>query len=93
MTENAIAALCAQCGVPLEFVADHEAKDWFACPRCGTGDTRERILSEANDHAVELVKVLTQEAIGRGVGRGKGLQFQSERVNKRRYRFILNTKP
>ena len=40
------AAQCAACNVDLEPVRERESEDWFACPACGTGDTRENITLE-----------------------------------------------
>ena len=51
------AAQCAACDVDLEPVRERESEDWFACPICGEGDTRENVVLEVQrffrDHVAD----------------------------------------
>lgn len=93
MVDQLEGALCAKCRVPPERVADREAESFFACPRCGVGDTLEHITVEVHDHAIEVTAILAQKEISRSLRGSKALQFQSKPLPKRHYRFISKLKP
>lgn len=92
MASQTVAVLCAKCHVPPEGVAEREAEDWFACPECGTGDTRQNVIREAMDHAKEVAARSIQES-ARGVARrSKFIKFQGKPIPKGNYRFISDLK-
>lgn len=50
---------CAACEVILEPVIERQSEDWFACPVCGAGDTRENVALEVQrffkDHSAKIL--------------------------------------
>jgi hypothetical protein len=92
MGSDIVSALCGACKVPLVAVPDHDPKDWFACPRCGEGDTRENMLRVVGEHAQELSARFLQEEARKTAGRVKFIQFKGKPIPKRSYRFISDLK-
>jgi predicted RNA-binding Zn-ribbon protein involved in translation (DUF1610 family) len=82
--------LCAECKIALQPVTQQQTEDWFACPTCGTGDTRENVLLEAKDHATELVAHALQDAARNAAKRNKFITFRGQSIPKRSYRFITD---
>lgn len=46
--------LCAQCRVPIEWLAEPNPEDWVCCPRCGTCDRFEVVMAKAKDYIREM---------------------------------------
>jgi hypothetical protein len=72
-------ALCGSCKVPLVSVRDHDPQDWFACSRCGRGDTRQNVLRIVGKHA-QVAARHVQESLRKAVGRSKFLQLKGKTI-------------
>ena len=55
---------CAKCNVALKGPADPTPQDRFECPRCGIGDSLQRVMAEISEYATEQVA----SALGRTLG-------------------------
>lgn len=88
MTNDFVKALCGAHKVELVAVTNHDPKDWFACPVCNVGDTRENVLREVGQHTKEVAARQFQELVRDTARQSKFMTFSGKTVPKGVYRFI-----
>lgn len=93
MAHDLVKALCGTCKVSLVSVADHDQEDWFSCPSCGAGDTRENVLREVGEHTKEVAARHLQEKMRDAARQSRFMKFSGKPVPKGDYRFIGDFKP
>ena len=92
MSETTHQILCNACKVAPEPVPDSESETW-RCPSCGVSDTRENIIREAKEHAVEVASRSLQDK-ARGVAEGSSfIKFEGKPIPKGVYRFVSDFEP
>ncbi len=74
--------------MPLVPIADHNPKDWFACPICNVGDTRENVLWEVSKHTQETAARQLQEMLRDTVRKSSFMTLTDKPVPKGSYRLI-----
>lgn len=88
MTTDFVKALCGAHKVSLVSVANHNPEDWFACPICNVGDTRENVLREVGEHTQEVAARHLQEAARNTARKSKFMTFSGKPIPKGSYRFV-----
>lgn len=91
MSEASLQILCNDCKVPPEPVPDSQPETW-RCPECGVSDTRENVVGEANQHAMEVVARYQQNGIRKAVRGSSVLKFSGKTIPHGQYRFITDLK-
>ena len=92
MSANFVKALCGAHKVALVAVADHDPEDWWACPICGRGDTRQNVLREVGEHTKEVAARHLQEQMRDVARKSKFMTFKGATIPQRSYRFVVNLK-
>jgi len=88
MTTDFVKALCGSHKVELVSVANHDPEDWFACPICNMGDTRENVLREVGRHTQEIAARHLQEAARNTARQSKFITLSRKTIPKGIYRFV-----
>ena len=75
---------CAKCNVALKGPADPTPQDRFECPRCGIGDSLDRVMAEVGEYATEQVEGALgrtlEAALRDSIRRARGLTEDTERL-------------
>lgn len=91
MSEQAIEQVqCFACKVALEPRPQPDCQSFWACPKCGVGDTAENALTEASEYAVEQSARYFQEIMRKNFGGGGVFQLTQTPIPERRYRFFAD---
>jgi DNA-directed RNA polymerase subunit M/transcription elongation factor TFIIS len=87
MTSETYAVLCASCGgAPIPRTDDEDGL--WGCATCGTADTKETILEEVKEHAVEMVSRHVQDAAKKVASGSSFITFSGPDIPERQYRWV-----
>lgn len=92
MANQMVKSLCGAYKVELVSIANHNPQDWFACPICKVGDTRENVLREVGEHAKEVAARYLQEGMRKAARNAKFITFSGKPVPQGNYRFVSDFK-
>lgn len=81
--------MCAKCRVPLTGPDSPTAATRFACPKCGSGDTYDRILTELADRKAEGLQDALFDGLKKAFGNSKNVKITHSRAPQRAKRFYL----
>lgn len=83
--------LCNACKVPPKPIPDSKPEEW-GCGVCGVHDTRENIIREAKDHAIEMASRHVQDSARKAAGSSRFIKFSGKPIPHGDYRFVTDFK-
>lgn len=81
---------CGACKVTLEGRPQSDGEMFYSCPSRGNGDTRDNVLAEVRDYAIEQGARHLQAEFRKSIGTGGIVKFTTNPTPERNYRFIVD---
>lgn len=81
---------CAKCDCALKGPTNPQPNDRMECPRCGDGDTVERVMSEVKEYVKDQMATALVEGMRRATRGSKFLKVSSKSSAHRDYRFVVD---
>lgn len=81
---------CARCKCGLEGPLDPQPHDRIACPRCGEGDTVERVMAEVGEYMQEQAAHALHKAVTHGFGSSEFFKVKTKLPPKGKHRFVID---
>ena len=81
---------CAKCNVALKGPADPTPQDRFECPRCGIGDSLDRVMAEVGEYATEQVEGALGRTLEAALRDSKNIKLTKTSRPQKARRFIID---
>ena len=85
-TEHAI--LCGSCKCAVKTVANPQAHDQVACPRCGRTDRYDQVVKTVGEYIVHLTHKSLAERISRTTRPNSFIKFEMKKPSNRSFRWV-----